>query len=69
MLTVYALITDIRKALAEMRDTGDVTGLQGLTIKAIVCENIVQHVINKKDCSTCPSYGRGLNTSTGGSND
>lgn len=44
-----------------MNETGDVTQLQRLTIKAMVCENIIQHVIQKKDCDTCPSYGKKLN--------
>lgn len=61
MLSVSALITDIRKGLVEMNETGDVTQLQRLTIKAMVCENIIQHVIQKKDCDTCPSYGKKLN--------
>lgn len=64
MLSVSALITDIRKGLVEMNETGDVTRLQKLTMKAIVAETIIQHVIQKKDCDTCPSYGRGLNGGT-----
>ena len=44
-----------------MNETGDVTRLQRLTMKAIVAETIIQHVIQKKDCGTCPSYGKSLN--------
>lgn len=66
MLSVSALVTDVRKQLCELRETVDVTGLQGLVIKVIVLENIMQHVIQKKGCDRCPSCGKELNRERAG---
>lgn len=48
--------------LTEMRDSKDTTKLNTAINHLETAGHLLIDTIKKKDCKTCPSYGRGLNT-------